>query len=1636
MEDVLWGREGAASLDRVDVVQPVLFSVMVSLAALWKSYGVRPAAVVGHSQGEIAAAYVAGALGLDDAARIVALRSKVLRSLAGSGGMVSVTLPVTDVETRYTATDRDLGVAAVNGPSSTVVSGAPEALDRLMAACEKDAVQARRIPVDYASHSPQVEVIHEELLDLLAGITPSAPDVPFYSTLTGGLLPADRALDADYWYDNLRHTVRFEEATRSLIGTGHHLFIEASAHPVLTFGVDETLESAGVSGAAVGSLRRDEGGRERFFASVAEAWVNGAEVKWPVLFEGCRAKKVTLPTYAFQRDRYWLDVPAETGDVGSVGLTTSQHGLVGAAVELAGGQGTVFTGLLSCATHPWLADHEVGGAVLLPGAGFVELALHAAEQVGCGTVEELTIEAPLVLGPGREAVRIQVMTGDDDGKGRRSVTVHSRSADDGQAADAPWTRHATGILATADTENDSAQPSAEPTAWPPAGARLLPVDDAYDLLADIGFTYGPAFQGLRAAWRLDGNTYAEISLPDDVPATGFGIHPGLLDSALHPLALATGDDDASDQVMLPFSWSGIRLHADEARDLRVSVTSAGTDTVSLRLDDIEGAPVLTVESLTARPIPLDELRRAAASPSSAKGTDQLFQVDWTGISDLPEADGHVVPDATVPDATGPDREGFDAALLGDDPFGLTEALSAALGGASPAAFPDLAALGEAVASGLPLPVDVLFTVPPRPADTDPATGAHDTAARVLALAQEWLADERFAGARLVVVTRDAVAVHGGEHTAAPDASAVWGLLRSAQSEEPGRFGLLDLDSQTESAAALPAALRSGEPQLAVRHGVVQAARLARADTSTVLAPPEGEPTWRLNLTGKGGLEGLAFDACPEVREPLRSGYVRIAVRAAGLNFRDILLALGMVPDDERPAAGEGSGVVLEVGPGVSAFAPGDRVMGLMSGGMGPITVADARLLAPMPKGFSFAEAAGLPVVFLTAYYGLADLAGIRAGESLLLHAATGGVGMAALQLAQHWGVEVYGTASPGKWATLRALGLDDAHIASSRELDFEQQFLHATDGQGVNVVLNSLAREYIDASLRLLPRGGRFLEMGKTDIRDAQEIAAEYSDVHYQVYDVLDAGPDRIQEMLTELVWLFDSGALRPLPVTAWDIHRAPEAFRHFSQAKHTGKIVLTLPAPSNPEGTTIITGGTGTLGSLLARHLVSEHGVKHLLLSSRRGRDADGADDLVDELITLGAETVTIAACDVADRDQLADMLDSVPEEHPLTAVIHAAGVIDDAVIPGLNPTRLDTVFRPKLDAAWHLHELTRDLDLSAFVLFSSLAGTLGTAGQANYAAANAFLDSLAQDRHSNGLAATSLAWGLWEEASTMTGHLDEAARTRLERAGARKLTNEQGLALFDAAYASHQAVLVTAPLDTAALRTTDPSALPHMVRSLVRTPARRVAAGRRTAPVAGGEQTWSARLAGLKQAQQRALLLELVRTHVAAVLGHSSPGSVVADRAFKEIGFDSLTAVELRNRLKGATGLPLAATLVFDHPTPAALAEQLREQLAPPAIGGTGTVAAVLAELSRLENSLDRAAPGAPALEDPAVDGVLTDEETYTELTTRLQDVLVKLGNVRDALGDDAGNDADSDVVNEKITSASDDEIFDFIDNELGIS
>ncbi|WP_405914934.1 SDR family NAD(P)-dependent oxidoreductase [Streptomyces sp. NBC_00728] len=1201
--------------DRVDVLQPVLWAMTVALAEVWRSFGVTPDAVVGHSQGEVSAAVIAGAISLEDGARIVVRRSLAVRELQGRGAMASLTLPdekARELVVRWTGR---LGIAAVNGPATVVVSGDTDALDELLAHCRQEGIQARKVAVDYAAHSPQIEHVAAQASEGFAGISPLPGSVPFYSTVTGGKLTADE-LGSGYWYRNMRQTVRFHDAIRSALADGHDVFVEVSPHPVQSAGIQDTIEAADADAAVVPTLRRRDGGRNRLMLALAQAQVHGVAIDWDAVLPG--ARRVDLPTYAFQHERYWLEAGAPAGDVRAAGLDATDHPFLGAAVELPDAGGHLLTGLLSLRAQPWLADHVVLGTVLLPGTAFVELAAHAAAETGCDQVEELTLQAPLVL-PEHGGVALQVLVGGQDDSGRRPLSVHSR------AGDGPWTRNATGVLTTGATPSGT-----DLSNWPPADAQPVDLDGFYDRLADLGLSYGPLFQGLRAAWRGHDAVYAELAVTDEAQADAdaFGVHPALLDSALHALG-AGGLVPAVDGPLLPFAWSRVTLHGTGAASLRVRLSPAGGDTVRLEAADDTGRPVMSVESLTLRPVSAEQLRTSSR--------DSLFTVEWA-------------PLATTADARTPVVRAYD----------------------------DIAALlaAPAVETGEQADTDAVVVPCPGGSGTD-AERVRSVLAEVLRLVQWWSAEDR--AARLVLVTRGAVAAGDEPEAGDPVQAAVWGLVRSAQSENPDRVVLLDTEENADLeravTTAVPRLLASEEPQAALRGDALLLPRLARAAADAPRATPD------------------------------------------------------------------------------------------------------------------------------------------------------------------------FGT-------------------------------------------------------------------------------------------------------------------------------------------------------------GTVLLTGASGALGGLVARHLVAEHGVRSLLLMSRRGADAEGAAQLRAELTAAGAE-VLWAACDVADRNALAEVLSGTP----VTAVVHTAGVLDDGVIGSLTPERLDKVLRPKADAVLNLHELAGDV--SAFVVFSSLAGTLGTPGQAGYAAANAFLDAFARRRRAQGLPAVSLPWGLWQRTGTMTESLGAADRTRLARGGVLPLSDEDGLELLDAALSLREPLVVAARLDLAALRNAT-APVPPLLRALVGGRPRRTDRAAQVPP--------AQRIAGLPESEREEAVLHLVRSEVAAVLGHGSAKAVQPDQAFGDLGFDSLTAVELRNRMNKATGLRLPATLVFDHPTPAVLARRVLKDLP----GGTAGTAPVLHELDRLAAALDGA----------GTDGI--DNVTRTRINMRLQALLARWNGDEPADPGGAGGAEDED----DLSSASDEELYELLDDELGIS
>ncbi|MFD0632075.1 SDR family NAD(P)-dependent oxidoreductase [Catenulispora yoronensis] len=1592
--------------------QSGLFAVEVALCELLASWGIVPQLLAGHSIGELAAAHVAGVFSLTDAATVVAARGRLMQQLPRGGAMAAVAASEAAVAEVLTRCGDQVAVAAVNGDQSVVVSGDEAGVERAIAELTEAGVRCKRLRVSHAFHSPLMDPMLAEFEAVVARVTLNAPRIGLVSGLTGALV-ADEVTEPGYWVRHVREAVRFGDAVTALRAAGAKTFVEIGPDAALT-----PMVTAADGEAWLPVLRRQRPEIETLVAAVAGVWARGGAVDWARYYEGCDGGRgVDLPTYAFQHRYFWLSKAAGAGDVAGLGLAGADHGLLKAAVDVPETGGTLLTGRLSLQTQRWLRDCTVGGVAVVPSAALVEMAVRAGDEVGCGRVAALTIEAPLAV-PDTGGVRVQVAIGAADDGGAREVALFARPEIDGAA----WVRHVVGVL------EPEPETVADPglTQWPPAGAETVDVSGFYER---PGFDLGPTFQGVRAAWARDGEVFAEVTLPDGVGASEFGVHPALLDAAVQVVGLveegaaagsvpsgsvpsgsASSGSASTGRPRAAYEWADVQVHAVDAVTARVRVTPEA-DGYRLVLADATGGLIASVGGVVVGDLPSDVFDAGAALAREA-----LFRVSWQAL---------------------PVRaEGVDGAenwaVVGADP---------GLGLAGAAAYADLEALVAAVAGGAPAPKTVVVCAADQGSD-DYLHAARGAVVGVQELLQAWLTAEGLGTSRLVVVTRRAVDA-GAEAAVRPGVAGVWGMVRVAASENPGRIAAVDVDDPVGSGPSIAAGLGVGETEFAVRSGQIRVPRLVRADRGLKVPESGG---WRLGYEGQGTLECLRLvageagsgsaDATADstgtaaaaaaagsgsgsdevanasagagvsgqrsTSRALEPGQVRIAVRAAGVNFRDVLTVLGVYPGPAGPLGLEGAGIVVEIGPGVERFAVGDAVAGLFAEAFGPVAVADARTLIPMPAGWTFAQAAAVPVAFVTAYHALVELAGVQAGESVLVHAAAGGVGGAAVQLARHLGAEVYATASPAKWNAVRGLGIPEEQIASSRTPEFADVF------SGVDVVINSLTGELIDASLRALRPGGRFVELGKTDLRD------DVGDAVYLLPDLLTGGEiERIGRILERISALISSGVLEPLPVTCWDVRRAVDAFRFLSQGLNVGKVVLTLPTPRE-KGAVLVTGASGALGGLVARHLVNGGHAESLILASRRGANAGGVAELAAELAAVGA-SVELVACDVAEREQVAEMLGTLARRGVrLSGIMHTAGVLDDSVLGSLTAERTEAVLRPKLDGAWHLHELTQDLDLDSFVMFSSVAGIFGAAGQANYAAGNTFLDALAAHRQRAGLPAVSVAWGPWHledqraGASGMADTLDRSHRERMARQGLAPLSGQDGLALLDRAREADDSLLVAARLDLARLSRRGAEPLPLFANLVRRGTAGR---GSATQNAALAQQGLAERLATLSRADQQEALRAIVRTQVALVLGIAGRQSVDTHRTFRELGFDSLTAVELRNRLTAATGLVLPATMIFDYPTPDDLAEYLRAETVGEDGGadGTGaTDAGLLKELDRLQSLL-----------------VARPAENPLKLITRLEGILQDLRT---------GGSANAQS-NQEIEDASDDEMFSLIDRELGL-
>ncbi|UED87559.1 type I polyketide synthase [Streptomyces profundus] len=1565
-------------LAELDVIQPTLWAIEISLAALWRSWGVEPDVVIGHSMGESAAAQVSGALSLADAASVICRRSRLAKALTGRGTMAWVALPAAQARQALAGHEERVAVAAVNSPTSTLLSGDPEALDEILAALDAREVDNRRVNVDFASHCPQMDELREPLLAALEHLKPRAGRVPLHSTVLGEAIDG-AGMDAAYWARNLREPVDFVAAVQAQLDEGDTVFVEMSPHPLLVSGIREVAgEHPGVEVWATGSIRRYAGARADLLG--AAAVLHTAGVEWDAAALNDTGRFVPLPGYPWQRTRHWLTpatAPAEQA---------AAHPLLGEPVPGVAGA-LAWEGPLSLDRHAYLRDHRVQDAVIVPGTAHLELITAAAgSAIGAGplSLSQVRYHRALFLdedGP-TPSVRVTLAEG-PPGVWRARILTRDEGSDDG------WLLH---------TEAEARRLAGAP----PSGLDDLATvrercpeqqrgAEFYPWHAARGNQWNGAFRAIERVWRRDGEALAELSCPASIRADveSHHFHPALLDASGHAMAAARAATAPGEEGV--FVLGGIeefqlyrrppaelvshaRLRESDRRDsftADIDVRERGgalvARLVGLRLQYLSGqAP----EPLTV-PEP----------PASALDDQALHTVVWEPVA------------AEAAESGGTDPDNFWLVLSDSGPTG--RALVRGLGDRGERVVVVTTGAGPLTGTGERYRLDparedhyrqLLAEVAREPGrcrgivhlwalDAVAGLDASDAEIRraqllagesVVSLCQA-LEGEGLEGAPLWLVTRHAQATRPGERVRAPFQALLWGLGRTVAAEASGLGSrLVDLDRSPASVARLVASLRAPdrEDQIAVRGGKRLVARL-------VPAPAPASGARALTLASPGVLDDLGLTDLPPAGR-LADDEVRIRVSHAGVNYRDVLLSVGMYPgqDEGPPVLGwECAGTVVEVGRHVHDVAVGDEVIALAEGALASRVTTLACLTAPRPRSVGAAEAAALPAAYLTAFHSLHELAGVGRGDTVLVHSATGGTGRAALAVARWRGARVFATAgSAEKRRLLTELGVEG--VADSRTLEFARTFGDAVGDDGFDVICNTLAGPAIEANLSLMAPYGRYLELGKRDIleNNALPLGAFARNLSFHAVDVvhmIQHAPRRAGRILRAVAELVDRGELPALPHRVHPAEDAAGAFRLMATSRHTGKIVIafdadaaspgpaapTVPVSPHGDGTYLVTGGAGGIGGALVRWL-ADQGARRLLLTGRRPlaevADSEEWPALLAELTGRGVQ-VDYAAVDVADEGAMRALLGArrAAGSPPVRGVFHAAGVIDYRPLSELRPAELTRVLAAKVSGAWNLHRILAQEPVDAFVLFSSGSALLGSPLLAGYAAGNAFLDALAQHRHGEGQPATVVNWGFWNGVG-MVARQERAEVRRLVPQGMTSFSPDEGLELLGRILADGRPAVAVLPADWARWARAYPRAAqaPLLTRLVTdRAPASETAEGDApepavTAPAVTAPDvpvpdvpvpdvpvpaTPAAEPAG---GADLAELLDFLRQEVAAVMG-TRPERVNLNRPLSRIGMDSLMAVELRNRIQRAYRVKLPMVRLLKDGTVTTVAEALATEL-----------------------------------------------------------------------------------------------------------
>ncbi|WP_041233336.1 type I polyketide synthase [Cylindrospermum stagnale] len=1540
-------------IDLTANTQPAMFAFEYALAELWKSWGIVPDVVMGHSVGEYVAACVAGVFSLEDGLKLIATRGQLIQQLPpeAPGKMVSVMASEALIDLAIAPYGTQVSVAAVNGPQSIVISGDSPAIDSIVAELKTKQIKTHELTVSHAFHSPLMEPVLKPFAQVAAEVIYSAPKIPLISNITGDQV-TDDAATADYWVRHIRQPVRFADGMNTLQTMGIECFVEIGPKPILlgmgvSCLVDEKERLAWLPSIRPGAES------STIVESLAQLYVRDVNINWQEFCQDERRRKVVLPTYPFQKERCWVEVRQER--VARKSSEISGHPLLQERIYSSVlKQGEVqFEAYLSTADLPYLAEHRAFGQAIMPASAYFEMVLAAGNQLFGNrsiTFEDVVIEKALKL---EEPQTVQlVLTPDQEGYSWQIFNLVFTNEEP------TWTRYAAGKLGI-EKNLPTPEINANLTALQAGLQEHQDIKAFYQQVATQEMVYEGSFQSVRRLWRSEGEALGQIQLPKNILNQPYHWHPALLDGCFQVLLAALPADFS--ETYLPVAYphftfwqhptsevfSYVKLHSQPGQEtLKADLQIIGKDgqvyaeAIGLQLKKARSQALQQKDPWKdwLYKVVWKEVKKTAETASATNKGDWLILADRTGVgetlADLLNGSGqrsHLVYAKKTDGRSKPEQY--------------------SINWADPADWQNL--LANRSYQG----VVYLWSL-------DENESCDSSCEQVLHLVQS-LSSAKISP-RLWLVTQ------GAQSALKDDAVAfwqtpIWGLGKTICLEHP-EFSTtcLDLPSDRHSHETVKSLLQEllapdRENQIAYRNG---ARYIARLEPNHPIQTPTITPV-ALKLTSYGTLDNLTL--VPLAAPTLAPDEVEIKVRASGLNFRDVLRALGMMREVEESLGiasasdilfgFECAGTIERVGKQVSGFKAGDAVIAYASGSLASTVKAKAKLVVLKPSEISFEEAATIPVTFLTAYYGLVKCAQIGSTDRVLIHNAAGGVGQAALQLAKLKGAEVFATASPPKWDFLKSLGVK--HIYNSRNLDFAEQVMTATNGKGVNVILNSLTGKFIDQSFDVLAQGGRFVEIGKFGIWDEQKLQASRSDVAYFPFDLGEMDGAEISAMFLELMTMFREGKLKPLPSKVFPITEFVNAFRYMQQAKHIGKVVLSFQNPENcsvrPDSSYLIAGGLGALGLKVAEWLV-EQGAKHLVLTGRSSVK-QAANEAIKKLEQAGAK-ISVINADISNREDVKKILTECPNLH---GIVHTAGVLDDGLLKEQTPTRFKKVMAPKVQGAWNLHVLTQGVPLDFFVCFSSAASLLGNAGQSNYAAANAFLDGLADYRRSQGLPSLSINWGPWGEVG-----MAATFASRLKAQGWGIIPTEQGLQALDHLVKNEDSAQV--------------GVLPmNWSKFLERLPENRPFFENFQTIVTPSEEG-PALLSQLKATlanDRRTILMEHVRSTIRNVIGLNASTRIEPRQSLFDLGLDSLMAVELRNYLEKSVEHSLRSTLLFDYPTLEALVNYLLQQVL------------VLEDMSVQQTDEDQTTPSQVFEELP-------EEEVDILLASKYEELNKLLGNI----------------------------------------